>query len=617
MNTIIKLAEDEILKIAAGEVVERPANIVKELIENSLDAQATEITICINGGGQTLIEISDNGFGMSAQDAKNSVLAHWTSKITTVEDLYNLGSFGFRGEALASINSVSELTLTTRSNKDSDNSGTKLSFKFGKLESEEITSTTTGTTISVKNLFDNTPARKKFLKQAETEFNQIFTTIQQFAIAYFKVGFFVYKDGKMFLKAPGVENQKDRVCQLWDYSLSEALVQINQAEHEIKIEGLISDGSHSRYSKSGILLFVNCRPVKDQKLSQAILNGYQERLPAGRFPVCFIFLTVDPAKIDVNIHPRKEQVRFSNYTKICTFLKDSIKTALEANTREQIKLTPKIDSFSWQKSEENIQAINSQNHLFSSIQPAFHFQETKNNQFSDFFESSPSIEKDHNLNDTFFMAESQTSHFLESDKIRKLHDNYGKIIGQLMNTFILIEKEDALVIVDQHAAHERIIYEKMKKNNLKIEGTKLIFQELLTLDPEQINLLNEQKSIFNNFGIELDKFSKTQVVLSSSPCGLGSADTVKIIKELLISMDSQDSKTIQSKDFLNKISQELHSQIACKSAVKAGDSMDRQSIEQLLWDLETTENRFQCIHGRPTIWKIDKQSLYKKFLRPI
>lgn len=619
LNKIIRLAEEEIQKIAAGEVVERPASIVKELVENSLDAQATEITICINGGGQSLIEVSDNGFGMSPEDAKNSVLPHWTSKITTVEDLFALNSFGFRGEALASINAVSELTLITKSAKEPTDSAIKLDFKFGILKSEESVSRPSGTTISIKNLFDNTPVRKKFLKQTETEFGQIFTIIQQFAVANSNVGFHVYKDGKMFLKAPGVEAQKDRICQLWDYSLSEALVEINNVEQDMEICGLISDGSQSRYSRSGILLFVNARPVKDQKLTQSILSGYQERLPEGRFPVCFVFLNVDPTKIDVNIHPRKEQVRFSNYTKIYTFLKETIKCGLESNVSTQIKTSPKIEAFPWHMASEKNNEFLDQSYSDRSIQPVFQFQgqENEGSNFSDHFIPDLPSQKNYDFKSFISNENAETNNFSIQNQPLKQSQNYGKIIGQLMNTFILIEKEDALVIVDQHAAHERIIYEKMKKNNLKIDGTKLIFQELLSLDADQIDLLVSEKSIFSNFGIELDKFSKTQIVLSSSPCGLGSAETVKIIKDLLTSLDIQDAKNIESKEFLNKISQELHAQIACKSAVKAGDPMDRQSIEQLLSDLETTENRFQCIHGRPTIWKIDKDSLYKRFLRPI
>ncbi len=622
LNKIIKLADQEILKIAAGEVIERPANIVKELVENSLDAQAKNITIKIINGGQDLIEISDDGLGMSIEDAKNSVLPHWTSKIKAVEDLYALSSFGFRGEALASINSVSQLTLTTKA-KDSNEPGIKLEFKFGTLVSQEPVPADFGTTICVQNLFENTPARRKFLKQPETEFNQIVNVIQQFAISNPDVGFFVFKDEKFFLKAPSVQNLKDRACQLWDYSLSEGLMAINQElEHEIKISGLISDGSQLRYSKSGMFLFVNSRPVKDSLLSQAIVNGYQERLAEGRFPVCFVFLTVEASKIDINIHPRKEQVRFSNIAKICAFLKNSVKKTLEQNTLEQIKIEPAFKPFVW--SVDNFQQLQESAEFDDKLEAPSPpgFLEERKAQFGQVFENEPEQKHFSSYRESFFQNPVSEPLYefaqkFEQNKIALPKEDSGKILGQLMSTFILVERDEALVIIDQHAAHERIIYEKMKAKNCSLEGTRLIFPEILTFEVEQINFLEDCKAIFKDFGIELEKFSKNQMVLSASPCTLSSADTVKIIRKLIANLNVQEAQTLDDQELLNKLSEQLHAQIACKSAVKAGDSMDLASMTQLLADLERTENRFQCIHGRPTTWKIDKTTLYKHFLRPI
>lgn len=573
-----------------------------------------------------MIEVSDDGCGMSPEEAAKSVLVHWTSKINKVEDLDHLESFGFRGEALASISSVSNLAMTTRS-RDTDDPGTRLDFKFGTLEGQSQVAASFGTTISVTDLFGNTPARKKFLKQNETEFNQVFGLIQQFALANKDVSFSVHKDGKMFLNAPRVDDLKNRVCQLWDYNLSGSLVELSGQADGVKISGLISDGSASRYSKSGIFLLVNGRPVKDQKISRAILNGYQERMPEGRFPVCFVFVEADPTKIDVNIHPRKEQVRFSAYGLVCSSVKEAVKQSLEAHVSSQISTAPiqaafKIDQNLYQPSQAvETKVPEAKSEPGASSELGAHFLHGSEKTFTNSEPSQPqdtwqeklwTVETPAKVAEPINFTPELSGH-TQSPSIPQAAD-FGKIIGQLMSTFILIEKTDGLVIVDQHAAHERILYERMKLGAKTVEGTRLLFPELITLDQNELEALLTHKSIFAKFGIELDKFSKTQAVLSSSPCSMSGADATQIIKSCLPEIAT--NQKLDAETVIKKLSENLHAQIACKAAIKAGDPMDQQSMEQLLSDLEATPNRFQCIHGRPTIWKIEKSRLYKEFERP-
>lgn len=617
MNKIKQLDPSEVLKIAAGEVVERPASVIKELLENSLDAGATNINIKIERAGKILILITDDGCGMTAEDAANATLMHWTSKIKTVDDLNSLQTFGFRGEALASINAVSQMSITTRSRESLDNIATKLDFNFGQLVKTEASNATFGTTIAIQNLFENVPARKKFLKQDETEFNQIFNLVQQFALKNSTIHFTLHKDQKMFLNAPATTDLKNRVRQLWDYSMGDSLIELKHQSEGLSISGLISDSTVTRFSKAGILIFVNNRPVKDQKISRAILAGYQGRLDSGRFPVAFLFLSIDPTKIDVNIHPRKEEVRFENYGKICSAVQTSVNNALSKKIIQSIQVNPitRQDFNNYQKPEPQ-EILNFDFDLKSS-----------NNQSVDIFEFAnfPVSEKTCEAEINFAPKSTSTSELENTTSTQQTFTyekpflpeksiDFGQIIGQLMATFILIEQGDALVIVDQHAAHERILYERFKKDRQAIEGTKLLFPELISLQREELELILQQKTIFSHFGIEVDKFSAVQLVLRSSPCGMLGSDAATIIKDMLENFLHQENLTAE--ELQNKLAKFLHAQIACKAAVKAGNSMPLQAIQQLLKDLETTPNNFECIHGRPTIWQIDKKTLYKNFDRP-
>ena len=309
LNIIKILSAEQAIKIAAGEVVERPSHIIKELIENSIDAHATKITLLVEQGGKKLIKIIDNGIGMSADDAQLSVAAHATSKITCVEDLQTITTFGFRGEALAAINSVSNLTLTTK--LDTIDAGTQFSWNYGKLHTVTTVSHPTGTTIEITNLFGNIPARQKFLKKDETEWNAILILFQAFCFDYQTIHFQLYHNGKLYLNCPATRTLIDRVAQIFDTGLHDKIITLEKRSiGTYKISGVIGNHTYYRYDRNQIFIFVNNRWVKNIDLTKAIMRGYAGTLPAQKYPHALIFITMDHAEVDINIHPKKEEVKF-------------------------------------------------------------------------------------------------------------------------------------------------------------------------------------------------------------------------------------------------------------------------------------------------------------------
>src|SRR3989339_352087 len=382
MNKIRFLAPEEIKKIAAGEVVERPANLVKELVENALDAGSNEISIYIEDGGKKLVRVVDNGCGMSCDDAKIAFQPHTTSKITQVDDLQTLLTFGFRGEALSSISSVSTLTLITK--ERAADVGVKLKLSYGSLSKEEEISASEGTDIAIQDIFSNIPARKKFLKASDTEWRQIVLLFQSFVLAHKKVHFKLFNENRLIHNCPPVDDVKMRVMQLWDQQCADHLLSINLTENTIDIaaEGCISDHQYMRYNTAQIFLFVNGRWIRNQKLVKAVLRGYQSVYQQGRYPAVFLFIKTDPSLIDVNIHPRKEEVQFIHAHKIESLIQHAINNKLDEKVTTQLRSTMITDV---QSSASSFSSMPS----FSSILPVYkanhhhHHEMPKNISFQD------------------------------------------------------------------------------------------------------------------------------------------------------------------------------------------------------------------------------------------
>jgi DNA mismatch repair protein MutL len=607
IQKIKRLAQSEIQKIAAGEVVERPVSVLKELLENALDAGAQTIAIYIEQAGKRLIRVVDDGCGMSRADARMAFEPHATSKIQSVDDLFSIESYGFRGEALASISAVSRMTLITALHGQED-SATLLECDQGIFSPAQTVCAKAGTDLSVRDLFCSVPVRLKFLKKDETEWNQLYDLVQAVAFSSPGISFVLYRDGQLILNAQGVDSLLSRARQLWEVSYSQHLLEFEvDAGLECAVRGVVSRTNIHRYNRSDIFLFVNGRWVKNQSLSKAVLKGYAQSLPDGKFPMAVIFVNIDPARVDVNIHPRKEEVLFVSPGRVEAAIADAVRKALQESVIEK-----KIDQIS-QHPEKKISPENIQIQRFEhSFNNPFFEQKTHPERlvFNDFSirRVVPSVP------DSIFVEEKKQQALFEltenSDVQIKL--NSWKICAQLFKTYVLIESEGQFLMMDQHAAHERILYERMKGAFESFVGIELLFPQILSFSSRLYEQILESAVFLAQCGISLESFGAGQVKVSSFPVDASRLD-MKVFFEELFQEFSVNEKSTEL--LRKKIYEHVHSHAACKAAIKAGDELTMVEMTQLYLDLQQVENRHMCIHGRPTIWRISKNEIEKQFRR--
>lgn len=616
MNKIKQLSPHEAQRIAAGEVVERPASVVKELIENALDAGSKKISIFIEHAGKKLIRVVDNGCGMSREDARACFLPHATSKITSVDDLDTIMTFGFRGEALAAIASVSRVMLKTAYQEKGGESGkglgVVLGLNAGTIESETESAVSYGADISVEDLFFNTPVRKKFLKSDETEWNQIEQIIVAGVLSNNHVHWMLYKDDKMVINALPSDDIKTRVGQVWGHNASTHMMDVPAfvGKENITVSGVISQHQFWQYGKHHMLFFVNGRAVKNSDLGRAVMKGYQNILPPQRYPSCVLFLTLDTASVDVNIHPRKEEVRFSRPGIVENVVFEAVKKALEFHISERIAPIPSVvtrPTNPFVTLTENPVRFSEPSYipeaLFAKNAAAFlpPFEEVVEEQVS---QSELSLE---------LPQEAQLDQFLAQEEVVEEQPKFGNVIGQMMATYILVERDEQLVIIDQHAAHERIMYERFKKSFAHNEGIRLLFPEAITLAEREVTLVLEHQQFFLSVGVELERFSPTQLAVYTKPAGAERASVGDVIRDAVAFIHEHDR--LDKELLRQKLFEHVHSHMACKAAIRAGDILSRQHMDELIASLATTENRYICAHGRPTVWEISKLELEKKFKR--
>ncbi|MBV8661202.1 MAG: DNA mismatch repair endonuclease MutL [Candidatus Dependentiae bacterium] len=644
MNSINKikiLSPEQAIKIAAGEVVERPANIIKEIIENSIDAGATKITLIIHQAGKLLIKIIDNGMGMTPDDAKLSVAQHATSKITSIDDLETIATFGFRGEALASINAVSNLTITTKTNDAQ--TGTKISWNFGKLVEESLQSHPTGTTLEIANLFDNIPARQKFLKKDETEWRAIVTLFQAFCLDYCNIHFQLYNEDKLQFNCPAVTKLSDRTAQIFDLHLQEKIINLIDLKNNLcSVTGIISHSNYYRYDRNQIFIFVNNRWVKNIDLTKAIMRGYAGTLPAQKYPAAIIFITIDADQIDVNIHPKKEEVKFLHPKKVETIIVNSIKATLEESTTQQLqqsKSTTFIPAFGYQQpfiqnshviqnyDESTQESQNITPDRFSFLQPSFKTVDVSRQTTQPFHNSLQDAQLNHET--SLAMPDNFATHIFENhsmqnnleelsqqdEQVQLIPDEQFElsIIGQYKLTYILFEKDNNLVFIDQHAAHERILYEQFKSNFDNVATIQLIFPEFIKLQAQDVITITPYLSLLKTHGIDAEVFSDTQLIVQATPVHLKNQllqETIQQIIGWISQIDETDPARIN-----NLLNEKIHTKMACSAAIKAGDALNLEQMQQLLQNLRKIEHRFSCPHGRPTFWILPIDHLEKQFKR--
>ena len=658
----IKILDESVSNIiAAGEVVENPASMIKEMIENSLDAKATVIKIEVFKGG-TEVKINDNGIGMDKEDTLLSIERHATSKISTKEDVFNLQTYGFRGEALASIAAVSKLTITTRT--ASSSTGYRIGSYGGVVRKFEEVSRNPGTEIEVRDLFYNTPARKKFLRKESTEYNKIRDIVLKEALANTEVAFILELDGKSAINTSG-RGIDNTILELFGKSV---LRNLNKFEY-----GYLGNVEILRSSKDYIFTYINKRYVKSSTIERAVIDGYYTKLMKGKYPFAIIFFDIDPKEIDVNVHPSKKIVKFSNDKAIYRQLKDSIDEFFYHNDRENWQ--PNIDllkqNINVENKEEKIRDLFSDEVIKGESQKFFSFETHDgkfgniNNEIENETGNLPETEigKDYSVGeshaDNYVIAEeavtpesegnrdfsvsysekwSEKQHseipeirennFSQTEKTEKYdnreRDNEGykvgtferhegghveyNILGQIFDTYILVGKNDELEIYDQHIIHERILYEELKDKfySRKLESQQLLIPQKIEVTAVEKSIISENQEIFNEFGFDIDQFSDNEILLRAVPAFDFREDVKNVLQKLL--------EDLKNENEIKDLRENIIISMSCKGAVKAGQRLDMGEMRNMVRRLHEV-GKYTCPHGRPIIVKLTKNDLDKMFGR--
>ena len=609
MGRIKVLSEEVANRIAAGEVVERPVSVVKELVENSIDAGSSQITVHIESGGKKLMRVIDNGRGMSEDDALQAFERHSTSKIKTVTDIFNISTLGFRGEALPSIASVSQLILITKES-DSD-TASRVEFRGGKLTDFSKTSANTGTTITVRNLFSNIPARRKFLKSDPVEFKHILNYLHYQSILYPQIHFRFLADGKEKLNYPAVAEMKARMSTVFGSDfLKKDLIEVSEKGHEIELSGYISGLNEEKEGFADYrYLFVNGRYIRDKIVLHSLKSAYGPFIKKLRIfqqsktPPYILFLNVDPQQVDFNVHPAKMEIRFRDPGKVHTFIKLTIEKLLLKYEDDKFKQIKNIMSSTYQtgrttKVESKIFSNKMEKKRFNQVK-----KELKEIYQPDLFrkKTADDIQIEKNF------TENKIDMFLrpEEDVINP---------WQLHQSYIFVQVEEGLMIIDQHAAHERIIYEKIlhRIHGAPAQTQKLLFPIVIDLPPHLSNtipeLISENIEVFNKIGFSIKTFSGDSIVIDEIPIELEDWDGGDIFIDIIKQLEDEFEQTEDFRDSLSK-------SVACKAAIKAGRKMNRKEMLALINDLFACEVPYFCPHGRPLIIKMTILDFEKKFKR--
>lgn len=662
MNRIHLLSEQVANQIAAGEVVERPASVVKELVENSLDAEAGKITVEIGAGGRSLIRITDDGFGMSRDDALLSLERHATSKIQRAEDLASIATMGFRGEALPSIASVSRFTLATRERGNASPEGTQIIVNGGTIAEVKAAGAATGTSIEVRQLFYNLPARRKFLRTEETEAAHIQHYLTLAALAHPQVAFTFVKDGRNIWQLPAqksgaaissrIDALRERLRALlgdekllpvnFSVSLEDDGHQVVPDETDIfetaspekptqtdnksqlRVWGLIGSPGVSRATRESQFAFVNRRPVENRGINYALIEGYHNSLMKGRYPVCCLFLEIDPAAVDVNIHPAKREVKFHREFEIRKYVARAVKETLlafhgepgrvpaapptkPASPPPELKFTPEVAAPALPQSPEKLK--------LSTETPAVPAQQTPLKM--GFSPAAPAVSMT-----SAAVAQKKTSAALHppasppstpSTGATPLLDVPLRMVGVIGRLYVVLESDRGLVLLDQHAAHERILFEQMMtriESNAVAPSQKLLLPETIELPPRDAQFLREQLVVLTRLGVGLNEFGERTFLLDALPPFVKVPDSRRFVFDLV------DELRVAGREVnLARLGEHTVAKTVCRHAVKANDPLGAPELESLVADLRRCAMPYTCPHGRPTLIEMNYRELEKKFGR--
>lgn len=604
MGNIVILDEATANKISAGEVIERPESVVKELIENSIDAGATSISVDIENGGISLIKVTDNGSGISEDDVEIAFERHATSKIRKSTDLENITSLGFRGEALASIASISKIQLNTKTNKNTYGISTEVIG--GTVASIKQIGCPVGTSIIVRDLFYNTPARYKFLKKNTTEAGYISNIVSRIAIGNPHISFRLTNNKSVVINTPGNNDLQSTLYSIYGREISNNVIEIDYSDEMVSISGYAGKPQISRGNRNHQSVYINGRYIKSKIITSAIDEAYKTMLMRNRYAFIVINIKINAFLTDVNVHPAKMEVRFSNEKDIFRSTYHAIVSALSMQPREKNGKYDIKNSQAFLINNKNIKEVEYKQQLINM---------KKNNDKTD----STYISQEQSMEKSNIPDDITASKINEQLMSGKHHDNKkmtewfldAKIIGQAFSTYIILQNGNELVFIDQHAAHERIIFENLREKYNKMENMSqlLITPVTIELTNQEIEFLNLKHEILNKLGYTFESFGSSTILIRSVPYAQDD-DTVKqtFVEILDSTMDGVDSNSLA---FVEKA---LYT-VACKASIKANKKLDEKEIINLMLQLSKLENPYTCPHGRPTIIYMGKNELEKRFKR--
>lgn len=574
MSLIKILPENLINQIAAGEVVERPASVVKELVENSIDAGADEIVVEIKDAGKTFIKITDNGCGMSPEDLELALQRHATSKIFGEADLWKIKTMGFRGEALASIASVSKLII--RSKRNEDLAGTELQTEGGEIRIKQEVGMKTGTCVEVYNLFFNTPARQKYLKQDSTELNHITAMLNTIALGNPDLAFKFVHDGRIVFDLPAVTDFISRVADVFGKATADAMLPVFYGGNEFKIDGFIGKPLLSRSTSQYQYFFVNKRPIQHFLLANTIKSAFHSMLMEDKKPVFILNITIDPALIDVNVHPRKTEIRFEDQQTMVKVMYGCVKAALEKNSLMPKGFTESVrymsDRFPRDVSTAGQAGLPEQT-LFDDLLTG-----QRQSQNPGQFRNSPSM----------------------------------KSVTQISNSYIVAEDEDGLILIDQHAAHERVRYEQLMDQfeNQQKSVQPLLMPLQMELTKEEVDMIEQNKKIFDDLGFEIEPFGGNTFVVHAVPAFLSKEDLEQVVRGVLDDIFNQKNSSKIHGDV-----EKILTYMACRSAIKFGQKLNLPEMQSLIMQMDKLKRPYTCPHGRPTMISLTLSELERMFGR--
>lgn len=623
-------------QIAAGEVVEKPASVVKELVENSLDAGADNVEITIFGGGTEYIRVVDNGSGMSEENAKLAVLRHATSKIRAAEDLLHLNTLGFRGEALPSIASVSNFQLLTR--PVTEEFATSIKIAGGDQAECIATGGHTGTTIIVENLFFNVPARRKFLRTLQTEGRYISELITKLALSRPDVRFKLVSNDKEILSTPGNGDLVDTIKALYGKNVSEELLTVDFADGEVKVRGFIGKPTLLKGTRQWQTLLVNGRIITNRMIAKAIDHAYQSQIPKSGFPFAVLNITVDTESIDVNVHPQKSEIKFSDdstvYKAMYKALTDALTRPMSAKPQD-LSLLEDSELQVFRPAEMNVeskvpaqesatteikQAFKSEQPVFkepsapatpAEAQPEYRPQQQSVWKEPEYTYRPPKTEPVYTISETrdvFDKQDNIASNIIDFTDTDSGVDTIWPL-GQVDRTFIVAQSEDSLFLIDQHAAHERILYDKLVAAHNDIPAQQMLIPLYIDVTAQDVNMIEEHREEFLRLGVDIEAAGETMLRVSSLPSDIKADDAEDFVREITKMLS--ELRTINASDLRQNI---LH-MTACKAAIKAGEVLNMRQMRQLIIDLCNAEHPFTCPHGRPCMVEINSTELYKMFKR--